>query len=106
MATHRPQSAAAIVRNVVGRFARSVPPHVAQIVSITEVVMSPDISHATVYVTALKDVEKAIDWMIKHAKRDLKPLIARELNIYVIPTLRFVADDRPQKAERLDQLLR
>jgi ribosome-binding factor A len=106
MATHRPQSAAGVIRTIVGRFARQVPPDIAQIVSITEVEVSPDVSHATVYVTALRGVEAAIAWMLKHAKRELKPIIARELNIYTVPTLRFVADDRPQKTERLEQLLR
>ncbi|HRH92968.1 MAG TPA: ribosome-binding factor A [Candidatus Peribacteria bacterium] len=106
MVSHRPQSAANMIRSIVGGVAREIPPDVAQIVSITEVVVSPDVAHATVYVTALTNAKEASDWLHRNAGRKVKPLIAKQLNIYTVPSLRFVVDTRPEKANRIDELLR
>jgi ribosome-binding factor A len=106
MVSHRPQSAANMIRTIAGSFAREIPPDIAQIVSITEVVVSPDIGHATIYVTALTNAKAAADWLHKNAKRKLKPTIAKQLNMFTVPSLRFVVDERPDKANRIDELLR
>ena len=106
MPSHRPQSAAPIIRTVIGTFAREIPPDVAQIVSITEVTVSPDLAYAKVYVTALTNAKQAVAYLSKHAKRELKPKIAEQLRIYTVPNLRFVIDERPAQTDRIEQLLK
>ncbi len=106
MSSHRAQSAANVIRTLAGHLAREVPPDIAQIVSITKVEVSPDLMHATVYVTALTNVKDAIKWLMHHSKRQLKPRIAKDLNLFAVPSLRFVHDEQPEKADRLEQLLK
>ncbi len=105
MPSHRAASAAQVIRTVVGTIAREIPPDIAQIVSITDVEVSPDLAYATVYVSAFTKPKEAITYLKKNLKRELTRAIAAALNIYTVPVLRFVLDERGNRAERLEHLL-
>ncbi|MEJ2059629.1 MAG: 30S ribosome-binding factor RbfA [Gammaproteobacteria bacterium] len=75
-------------------------------VTITEVEVSRDLSHAKVFFTLLgngdvKETGKALN----HAAGFLRRLLGRQLHLRVIPELRFIYDDTGEKGARIDALL-
>lgn len=99
----RPKMLASVVREVVAPVLRDCPQQCG-IVSITEVVISEDFSHATLYVTALEHTDDAITFLQKRTK-DLQSKVGK---IYrkKIPEIRFRSDERPEQGGRIDTLLR
>src|SRR5687767_14939572 len=79
----------------------------SHLLSITEVRMSPDLRHATVFVKPLlgadeEDVLKAL----RHHVRYLKGEVARRVNTKYAANLKFVADESFDEGSRIDRLLR
>jgi len=77
-------------------------------VTITEVTVSPDLRHATVYVRPLLEAQKAglEETLNAHARR-IRGLIAPALrSMKYMPKLRFRLDTLQDKAARIDELLR
>ena len=77
------------------------------LVSITEVRMSPDLRHATVFVKPLlgKDEEvvlKALRTNTAYLQRE----VAARVNMKYAARLKFLADDSFDEGSRIDQLLR
>ena len=75
------------------------------IVSITEVEVSADSAHATVYLSALQDPDAALAYMQK-GQKGLQKQLYNALQRKKVPQLRFRMDERPERGERIDQLLR
>ena len=73
------------------------------IVAITQVKMSPDQSYATCYVTALKEPEKALEYL-QEQRHDLQRRLGR-LERARIPLLRFRIDHSDDEGNRIDDLL-
>ncbi|HZH43066.1 MAG TPA: 30S ribosome-binding factor RbfA [Lysobacter sp.] len=76
-------------------------------VSVSDVEISRDLSHARVYVTALQperatEAVKALQGLAKEFRREL----GRMLKIRQIPELHFHYDDSVDRGERIDALLR
>jgi ribosome-binding factor A len=76
-------------------------------VSVTEVRMSPDLRHATVFVKPLlgsdeADVLKALRTNTAYLQRE----VARRVNTKYAARLRFLADESFDEGSRIDALLR
>lgn len=102
--SHRNVQLSGIVRTIVAKFTPEISPEIATGVSITEVTLSSDLQYADVYVSAITGVSEAIDFL-QTKKGAIRNVIAREVNAHSVPILRFRADDRGEKADKLDRLI-
>lgn len=77
-------------------------------VTITDVEMSPDLRHATVYFSVLGDEEQKRESGkgIRRAARYIRGLIAERMELRYTPSLRFELDETAEKAQRIEELLR
>ena len=79
------------------------------IISVTEVRVSPDLRHATVFIQPLgASAEQAVE-VIKAMKRNvrfLKTEVARRVNTKYAAELHFHLDDTFDEASRIDAILR
>ena len=76
------------------------------LVSVTEVRMSPDLRHATVFVKPLlgqdeEDVLKALRQNTAYLQRE----VAQRLGLKFAPRLKFLADESFDEAGRIERLL-
>ena len=76
-----------------------------EIVSITQVHTSKDLSFAKVWVSSVKDPEGVVKKFQVGAK-DLRKVLAERVKARRVPSLYFVSDLTEEKAARIDQLLR
>lgn len=104
MKGHRTVQLSGIVRTIVARFIVELPPDIAMGVSVNEVKLSPDLQYADVYVSAIKGLPEAIEYL-KTKKGAIRKGIATEINAHTVPVMRFHADDRGEKADKLDRLI-
>ena len=76
-------------------------------VSITEVRMSPDLRHATVFVKPLlgADEEEVLNALRKHV-RYLRGEVSRRVNTKYAAALKFLPDESFDEGSRIDSLLR
>jgi ribosome-binding factor A len=79
----------------------------AHSVSVTEVRMSPDLRHATVFVKPLlgSDEKDVLD-ALKRNSRYLRGEVARRVNLKFSAQLKFLPDESFDEASRIDALLR
>ena len=76
-------------------------------VSVTEVRMSPDLRHATVFVKPLLGAdEKEVLKALKRHVRYLKGEVARRVNTKYAADLKFLSDESFDEGSRIDRLLR
>jgi ribosome-binding factor A len=76
-------------------------------VSVTEVRMSPDLRHATVFVKPLLGAdEKDVLAALKKNVRYLKGEVARRVNTKYAADLKFLADESFDEGGRIDAILR
>ncbi len=75
--------------------------------SISEVKISPDLKHATAYVMSLGGAN--MDEILPALNKDknvFKKEIARNAGLRFTPTIRFVADNSFDEAEKIENILR
>jgi ribosome-binding factor A len=79
----------------------------SHLVSVTEVRMSPDLRHATVFVKPLlgQDEEKVLK-ALKQNTAFLQREVARRVRMKYAAKLKFVADDSFDESSHIDRLLR
>jgi ribosome-binding factor A len=76
-------------------------------VSVTEVRMSPDLRHATVFVKPLLGADEAeVLLALRKNVRYLKGEVARRVNTKYAAELKFLADESFDEGSRIDRLLR
>ncbi|HEV2867466.1 MAG TPA: 30S ribosome-binding factor RbfA [Allosphingosinicella sp.] len=76
-------------------------------VSVTEVRMSPDLRHASVFVKPLLGADEAeVLNALKRNVRYLKSEVARRVNTKYAADLKFLADESFDEGSRIDALLR
>ena len=79
----------------------------SHLVSVTEVRMSPDLRHATVFVKPLLGSDEAeVLKALKANVRYLRGEVARRVNIKYAAMLKFLPDESFDEGSRVDQLLR
>jgi ribosome-binding factor A len=77
------------------------------LVTVTDVRVTPDLHHATVFFTVLGDeaAEAATaEWLAASAGR-ARSFVAHEVRLRQAPTLEFVSDELPARGARIDRLL-
>lgn len=74
--------------------------------TISEVRMSPDLKHATVFATVLggKDISPLLP-ALKRVSPFLRAQIAPKLGLRVTPDIKFLADEALEEATRINKLL-
>lgn len=76
-------------------------------VSITDVVLTPDLSIAKIYFTLVQDAElAAAQTALRHAAGHFRHIIAMTMDLRYTPNLSFYHDETLGKAERLSQILK
>ncbi len=77
-------------------------------VTIADVEVSNDLSHARVYVTVMNmDAEQAAGTVeaLNHAAGFLRHELGRQMNIRTLPALRFFYDDVQEQGNRIESLI-
>ena len=74
-------------------------------VTVTDVRATRDLSFATVYVRSDEDVEAAVEGL-EHAVGFIRRELGGSLRLRKIPEFRFVPDETPEHASRIEALLR
>jgi ribosome-binding factor A len=77
-------------------------------VSITDVEVSGDLTHATVFLSSLDGAEGRVEVIkvLSHAVPFLRRELAPRLGLREVPTLRFVYDESIERGARIEDLLR
>jgi ribosome-binding factor A len=77
------------------------------VITIPEVAMTPDLRHATAYIMPLggKDERAVLEALNRH-KKYMRGVIAKKLQAKFTPDLHFRIDERFERAEKIDKLLR
>jgi len=77
------------------------------VITIPEVAMTPDLRHATAYVMPLggKDERAVIDALNRN-KKFMRGVVAKKINAKFAPDLHFRIDERFDRAEQIDKLLK
>ncbi len=77
-------------------------------VSITDVEVSGDLTHATVFLSSLDGVEGRVEVVrvLTRAVPFLRRELAPRLGLREVPTLRFVYDESIERGARIEDLLR
>lgn len=91
---------------LLGRQAVRDPVLESTIVSVSEVRVSPDLRHATVFVKALGGDDAAVIAALARNAGFLRSEVARALATKYTPALRFRTDESFAEASRIDALLR
>jgi ribosome-binding factor A len=79
----------------------------SHLVSVTEVRMSPDLRHATVFVKPLLGADEAeVLAALKKHVRYLRAEVARRVNTKYAAELKFLADESFDEGGKIDTLLR
>lgn len=78
-----------------------------QLVTITSVIISPDLRHAKVYwmVSGEDDRRGEVAEAFSSAEHNLRKLLARELGTRFVPDLKFFYDDTFDTAHKVEELL-
>lgn len=76
-------------------------------VFITEVKVDRELDYASIYVSALEGQKRSDEVLkgLKHARGFLRNELANEIDLRVVPKLRFFWDPIPEKADRIENLL-
>jgi len=74
---------------------------------ITDVEVDRELAYANIYVSAIEGQNRAQEAIaaLNHARGFLKFELAQEIDLRVVPKLRFYWDETPEKADRIDTLL-
>lgn len=109
MAGYRPDRVGALLQSALSEILlRGVKDPRVGMVTVTGAKMSPDLKHATVYVSVHGDAaaEKSTLAGLASARAYLQSQIGRRLGLRFTPELRFEIDPTIATAERLERLLR
>ena len=98
----RPKMLASVIREIIAPVVRECPGECG-VVSISKVDVSPDFTHATIYVSSLQEQQLAVGFL-ESKRLDLQRKLGT-LYRKRIPTLRFRLDEATAEGNRLDELL-
>ena len=105
---HRPERMSELIRHAIAdAIATELKDPRVGFVTVTRVSASPDVTHATVFVSVLGSEEeksRAMDGL-KHAKGFLRTYVARHLHIRNVPELHIELDRGLEHSARIDEIL-
>lgn len=73
-------------------------------VTLSEVVVSKDLSHAKIYVNTMHEAEQTVDTLNK-AAGFLRQALAQRIELRTTPSLKFFYDDALERANKIEKLL-
>jgi ribosome-binding factor A len=94
-----------IQRDLAEIIQREVPTDRAGLVTLTEVEVSPDYAHATVYFTCIGATPAAAAGVLNGKSGYFHALLFKRLSIHTIPSLQFVYDDSVERGFAIDRLI-
>ena len=97
--------ASQIRRDLAELIPREVRDSRAQLVTITDVELTPDYAHAKVFFTTLRDDAEGTREALQEKAGWLHSLLFKRLAIHTVPTLRFVHDTSVKHGAELSQLI-
>jgi ribosome-binding factor A len=104
----RARRLAETIRRLVGEWLETeTVDHPGPLVTLTEVRVTSDLHHATLFFTVLGDEQEqaaAAAWLAESTGR-ARTFVARQVRLRHAPTLEFVTDDVPGRGARIDRLL-
>jgi ribosome-binding factor A len=104
----RARRLAETIRRLVGEWLETeTVDHPGPLVTLTEVRVTSDLHHATVFFTVLGDEQEqaaAAAWLAESTGR-ARTFVARQVRLRHAPTLEFLPDDVPGRGARIDRLL-
>ena len=105
----RTQRVADLIQKTLGRMLlQDMPDPRFKFVTIVSVTVSRDLGYATVYVSMLQDdpekIKETVADLNRHAK-NLRYQVAQEVDLRVMPELRFVYDESTANGFRISSLL-
>jgi len=103
----RPQKVADLIqRELSGLIRLEVRDPRVGMVTITSVDVSPDLSHAKVFITLLEQAKLADTLQgLQRAAGFLRSQLARRMKLYTTPELRFVYDESVERGDHLSRLI-
>ncbi len=107
MANDRSERVAGLLRRELADILRSsVEPELPSLISLTDVEVSRDLSHARVYISVL-DIEKAPEVIrtLADATGEIRHRLAGRVRLRIVPELKFVHDTASESGQRIEQLL-
>jgi ribosome-binding factor A len=104
----RARRLAETIRRLVGEWLETeTVDHPGPLVTLTEVRVTSDLHHATLFFTVLGDEQEqaaAAAWLAESTGR-ARTFVAKQVRLRHAPTLEFVTDDVPGRGARIDRLL-
>jgi ribosome-binding factor A len=96
-----------IQRELAGMIGRVLEDPRAGMVTVTAVQVSKDLSHAKVFVSSLGGSLSHDDLVaqLQHASGFMRHELGRAMKLRIQPELRFVYDEVPERAARLEELI-
>lgn len=106
--SHRPERVARLIQEEIAKIIqRELRDPTIGFTTVTDVVLTPDLRHADVYVTIFGEEEtkkKSIDTLNK-AQGFIRKIVAKELNLKTNPTFSFHLDESFDKGERIEKII-
>jgi len=97
-----------IAKEIIGRYIVEELDHEAinfGIITVTEVIISPDVSYLDAYVSSLKKSEELTKYLAKSAK-EIERKLCKSLSITKIPKVRFRYDDNGKQNSEIYQKIK
>lgn len=80
-------------------------PRLPGFITLSAVKVSKDLSHAKIYFTALNDDSRQAVTILNTAASYLRMLLAKTINLRIVPQLHFVYDESIEYGQRLSRLI-
>ncbi len=74
-------------------------------VTITNVIVTPDLKEATIYFTTMGDRKNDTE-ILQSAKNFIRTCLAHRIRIKFVPELKFVFDDQLEYNQKIEQLFK
>lgn len=105
--SHRTQKVSSVIKRAVSNVINSVLKEYTKVfVSVSDVIMSPDLQIAKVYISVQnEEIWNKIKPFIELEKSKIRKLVGSEVKLRYTPELRFFYDDTLDKIESIDKLL-
>lgn len=103
----RSERVAGLLRRELADILRTeVEPELPSLISLTDVDVSRDLSHAQVYISVLEiDQAPEVMQVLGEATGQIRHHLAGRVRLRIVPTLKFIHDTASESGQRIEQLL-
>lgn len=107
--SHRPERVARLLKEEIAKAIQiELRDPLIGFTTVTDVVLTPDLRHADVYVTIFSEKEhmkKSLDTLNK-ASGFIRKIVAKNLNLKYNPTFTFHLDESLERGEKIEKILK